>query len=264
MDIFVLYGLAGLAAGFLAGLLGIGGGLVLVPVLVVLFAMQGFPEAVIMPLALGTSLATIVFTSVSSLRAHHAKGAVDWGTLRRMAPGIVAGALASTALAAHLSSSALELLFAVYAALAATQLICNVQPPAARQLPGPTGLMAAGGLVGGVSVLAGVGGAVTSIPFLLWCNVSARTAIGTASAIALPVAVAGTLGYIAIGWPVENLPRLSLGYVHLPALAAIVGATVLTAPLGAQASHRLPVPILRRALAAVLYAITLRSLLAWA
>ena len=140
MDIFVLYGLAGLAAGFLAGLLGIGGGLILVPVLVVLFAMQGFPEAIIMPLALGTSLATIVFTSIASLRAHHAKGAVDWGTLRRMAPGIVAGALASTALAAHLSSSALELLFAVYAALAATQLICNVQPPAARQLPGPTGL----------------------------------------------------------------------------------------------------------------------------
>lgn len=264
MDILVLYSLAGLVAGFLAGLLGIGGGLVLVPVLVVLFTMQGFPDYAIMPLALGTSLATIIFTSVSSMCAHHAKGAVDWGTLRRMAPGIVAGALASTALAAHLSPSGLKLLFAVYAGLAATQLICNVQPPASRQLPGPTGLMAAGSLVGGISVLAGVGGAVTSIPFLLWCNVSARTAIGTASAIALPVAVAGTLGYIAIGWSVENLPRFSLGFVHLPAFAAIAVATVLTAPLGARASHCLPVPTLKRVLAAVLYAITLRTFLAWA
>ena len=262
MDIMVLYSLAGLVAGFLAGLLGIGGGLVLVPVLVVLFTMQGFPESAIMPLALGTSLATIVFTSVSSMRAHHAKGAVDWETLCRMAPGIVGGALASTALAAHLSPSALKLMFAVYAGLAATQIICNVQPPASRRLPGPAGLAAAGGLVGGISVLVGVGGAVTSIPFLLWCNVSARTAIGTASAIALPVAIAGTLGYVVIGWPVGNLPRFSLGFIHLPALAVIAVATVLTAPLGARASHRLPVPILKKALAAVLYAITLRSLLA--
>jgi uncharacterized membrane protein YfcA len=264
MDILVYYLLAGLVAGFLAGLLGIGGGLVLVPVLVLLFTMQGFPDSAIMPLALGTSLATIVFTSISSTRAHHAKGAVDWKSLRHMTPGIIAGALASTAVAAHLSPSALKLLFAVYAGLAATQLICNAQPPASRQLPGPAGLMAAGSLVGGISVLAGVGGAVTSIPFLLWCNVSARTAIGTASAIALPVSLAGALGYIAIGWSVENLPGFSLGFIHLPALAAMVVATVLTVPLGAHASHRLPVPILKKALAAVLYVITLRSLLAWA
>lgn len=263
MSILVLYLLAGLVAGFLAGLLGIGGGLVLVPVLVLLFAMQGFPDAAIMPLALGTSLATIVFTSVSSMCAHHAKGAVDWRTLRRMTPGIVAGALASTALAAHLSPSALKLMFAIYAGLAATQLICNIQPPASRQLPGPGGLAAAGGVVGGISVVAGVGGAVTSIPFLIWCNVPARVAIGTASAIGLPVAVTGSLGYIGYGLTVD-LPPFSLGFVHLPALAAIVMATVLAAPLGARASHRLPVPILKRALAAVLYAVTLRSLLAWA
>jgi uncharacterized membrane protein YfcA len=264
MTILVLYLVAGLVAGFLAGLLGIGGGLILVPVLVLLFSAQGFAEPVVMPLALGTSLATIIFTSVSSMRAHHAKGAVDWFTLRRMAPGIVAGALASTALAAHLSPSALKIMFAVYAGLAATQLVCNVQPPASRQLPGPAGLAATGGVVGGISVLAGVGGAVTSIPFLIWCNVPARVAIGTASAVGLPVAVAGTLGYIGHGLGVAELPRLSLGYVHLPALAVIVVATVLTAPLGARASHRLPVPILRKALAAVLYVITIRSLLAWA
>ena len=264
MSFLILYALSGLVAGFLAGLLGIGGGLVLVPVLVVLFSAQGFSEAAIMPLALGTSLATIIFTSISSMRVHHAKGAVDWPTVRRMAPGIVCGALLSTALAAFLAPSMLKLMFAVYAGLAATQLICNIQPRPSRQLPGPAGLAAAGGVVGGISVLAGVGGAITSIPFLLWCNVPARVAIGTAAAIGLPVAVSGTLGYISNGLAVADLPDLSLGFVYLPALAAIVVATVVSAPLGARASHSLPVPLLKKGLAAVLYAVTLRSLLAWA
>lgn len=262
MSFLILYAMSGLVAGFLAGLLGIGGGLILVPVLVVLFSAQDFSESVVMPLALGTSLATIIFTSISSMRAHHARGAVDWLTVRRMAPGIVGGALLSTALAAYLAPSMLKLMFAVYAGLAATQLLCDFKPAASRQLPGAGGLSMAGGVVGGISVLAGVGGAVTSIPFLLWCNVSARVAIGTAAAIGLPVAVSGTLGYIGNGLAISGLPHFSLGFVYLPALAAIVVATVLSAPFGARASHRLPVPILKKALAAVLYAITLRSVLA--
>lgn len=263
MTVIVFYLLAGLAAGFLAGLLGIGGGLVLVPVLALLFDWQGFPEPVIMPLALGTSLATIAFTSVASVRVHHAQGAVDWRTLWRMTPGIVAGALGCTALAAQLSPSALKLVFAVYAGIAATQLVFNAQPPASRQLPGAGGLAAAGGMVGGFAVLAGVGGAVTSIPFLVWCNVPARTAIGTASAIGLPVAVAGSLGYIAFGLTTD-LPPASFGFVHMPALAVIAVATLFAAPAGARASHRLPVPVLRKALATALYIVALRSLLAWA
>jgi uncharacterized membrane protein YfcA len=264
MDILVLYLLAGLVAGFLAGLLGIGGGLVLVPVLVTLFTTQGFAESAIMPLALGTSLAIIAFTSLSSMSAHHARGAVDWRAVRLMAPGILAGALVSTTLAAQLSPLALRLVFAVYAGLAATQLVCDFQPLPSRHLPGRWGLATAGGVVGGISVLAGVGGAVTSIPFLLWCNVPARIAIGTASAIGLPVAVAGTLGYVGYGLSAAELPRFSLGFVYLPALAAIVVTSVLSAPLGARASHRLPVPVLRKWLAALLYVVTLRSVLAWA
>lgn len=264
MTILALYLIVGLVAGFLAGLLGIGGGLVLVPALVVLFSVQGFPGPLIMPLALGTSLATIVFTSVASMRAHHAKGSVDWRTLRRMTPGIVGGALASTAFVAYLSPAALKVIFAVYAGLAATQFICDLKPPSSRQLPGSGGLAAAGAAVGSISVIAGVGGAVTSIPFLVWCNVPVRVAIGTASAIGLPVAVAGSLGYIGHGLGVAELPPFAIGYVHLPSLAAIVVATVLTAPLGARASHRVPVPLLKKVLAVVLYAVTLRSLLAWA
>lgn len=239
MTILMLYLSAGLVAGFLAGLLGIGGGLVLVPVLVVLFTMQGFAEPAIMPLALGTSLATIIFTSVSSMRAHHANGAVDWRMLRWLEPGIVGGAIFSTTLATHLPSGALKIIFAVYA-----------------------GLATAGGMMGGVSVLAGVSGASTAIPFLLWCNVPMRVAIGTASAIGLPVAVSGTLGYVVHGFAAAGLPRWSFGFVHLPALAAIVVGTVFAAQLGARASYRLPVPLLRKALAAALYIVALRSLLA--
>jgi uncharacterized protein len=263
MTILALYLFAGLVAGFLAGLLGIGGGLVLVPALVVLFSMQGFSEPVIVPLALGTSLATIIFTSAASMRAHHEKGSVDWRTLRRMTPGIASGALAATALVAYLSPAALKGIFVVYAGLAATQFICDFKPSPSRQLPRAAGLGAAGALVGGISVIAGVGGAVTSIPFLVWCNVPVRVAIGTASAIGLPVAVAGSLGYIGWGLGAADLPPFSIGYVHLPSLAAIIATTVLTAPLGARASHRVPVPLLKKALAAALYAVTLRSLLAW-
>lgn len=263
MSYLMVYAASGLVAGFLAGLLGIGGGLVLVPVLVVLFSAQGFAEPVIMPLALGTSLGTIVFTSVSSMSAHHAKGAVDWKTVQGMAPGIVGGALLSTALATYLAPSLLKLFFAVYAGLAATQLMWDCKPPASRRLPGAGGLAAAGGVVGGISVFAGVGGAVTSIPFLLWCNVPARVAIGTASAIGLPVAISGTLGYVYYGLAAVDLPHFTLGYVYLPALAAIVATTVVSAPLGARASHRLPMPILKKVLAAMLYVATLRALFAW-
>jgi uncharacterized protein len=264
MSFLILYLLSGLLAGFLAGLLGIGGGLVLVPLLAILFSAQGFSETVIMPLALGTSLATIIFTSVSSMAAHHAKCAVNWRAVRGMAPGTLLGALFSTAMAAHVPSAWLQLVFAIYAGLAATQLLYDFKPVPSRQLPGFAGLTAAGGVVGGVSGLAGVGGAVTSIPFLLWCNVPARTAIGTAAAIGLPVSLSGTVGYVAGGWTMASVPPASLGFVYLPALAAIVIATMLSAPLGARASHSLPVQALKKMLAAVLYLVTLRMVLSWA
>ena len=264
MTFLILYVLSGLVAGFLAGLVGIGGGLILVPILVVLFSLQGFSEAVIMPLALGTSLATIIFTSVASMAAHHAKGAVDWGTVRGLSPGLIIGSLGAAAIAAWLSPAILQLIFAAYAGIAATQLLCDVRPAARRELPGRTGLMGAGMLIGAVSALAGVGGAVTTIPFLQWCNVSMRTAVGTAAAVGLPVAASGTLGYIGHGWSAELLPSKCLGFVYLPALAAIVLASMLMAPVGTSVSHRLSVPVLKKMLAAVLYLVSLRSLISLA
>jgi uncharacterized membrane protein YfcA len=264
MTFFILYLMSGLVAGFLAGLVGVGGGLVLVPILVVLFSVQGFYETIIMPLALGTSLATIIFTSVASAAAHHAKGAVNWGAVRDMLPGIAIGALASAAIAALMPPAILQLIFAVYAAIAATQLLCNLQPHAARALPGRAGLVAAGTVIGAVSALAGVGGAVTTIPFLQWCNVSVRTAVGTAAAVGLPVAASGTVGYVGLGWNTEALPPLCLGFVYLPALATIVVASMLMAPLGTSISHRLPVPALKKMLAGILYLVSLRSIIALA
>jgi uncharacterized membrane protein YfcA len=261
MDFLLYYVLIGLLAGFLAGLLGIGGGLVFVPALVVLFSAQEFSETVIMPLALGTSLAAIVFTSLSSAAAHHARRAVNWQALRGMTPGVVSGAFLSAAIAAHVPSTWLKLVFAVYAALAATQLLCDLKPLAPRSLPGRAGLIAAGCVVGGVSGLAGAGGAVTCIPLLVWWSIPARSAIGTAAAIGIPVSVGGTAGYIVGGWPLESLPAASLGFVYLPALILMVAASMLTAPVGARVSHALPVPALQKLLATVLYAITVRMLL---
>jgi uncharacterized membrane protein YfcA len=259
----ICYMLAGIAAGFLAGLLGIGGGLVLVPALALLFALQGFPADAIMQLALGTSLASIVFTSASSARAHHAKGAVDWLVLRRMAPGIVAGALLSAWLAARLSGPTLQLFFAVYAGLAATQLVCEVRPRTGCRLPGLPGLAVTGAVVGLTAGLAGVGGAIAAIPFFLWCNVPARIAIGTSAAIGLPVALAGSVGYIAQGLSAE-VPEFSVGYLYAPALVAIVVTGLLAVPLGARVSHSMPVPALKKILAAVLYAVMLRAVFAGA
>ena len=263
MGFMICYMLAGLAAGFLAGLLGIGGGLVLVPVLALLFAMQDFPADAIMQLALGTSLASIVFTSASSARAHHAKGAVDWLVLRRMAPGIVIGALLSAWLAARLSGSTLQLFFAVYAGLAATQLVCEVRSRAGCRLPGFAGLAVAGTAVGLTAGLAGVGGAIAAIPFFLLCNVSARVAIGTSAAIGLPVALAGSVGYIAQGLSAD-VPAFSLGYVYASALVAIVVTSLLAAPAGARVSHRMSVGALKKILAVVLYAVMLRAVFAGA
>lgn len=261
MEHLPYYLLIGSLAGFFAGLLGIGGGLVFVPALVVLFSVQGFSETVIMPLALGTSLAAIVFTSLSSAAAHHAKRAVNWQALRGMAPGVTVGAFFSAAFAAHVPSAWLKLTFALYAALAATQLLCDLKPLTPRKLPGRAGLMTAGCVVGGLSGMAGAGGAVTCIPLLTWWNVPARSAIGTAAAIGMPISMAGTAGYIFGGWPLESLPAASLGFVYLPALFAMVATSMLSAPVGARVSHALPVPLLQKLLATVLYAIAVRMLL---
>ncbi|MDD5329642.1 MAG: sulfite exporter TauE/SafE family protein [Sulfuricella sp.] len=260
MEFWVLYLAVGVFAGFLAGLLGVGGGLVIVPVLAFIFTAQHFPAGQIMHLALGTSLASIMFTSVSSLRAHHGHGAVNWSVVRAIAPGIVAGTLAGSVLAAHLSTSFLKVFFVVFLYYVAVQMVLNIKPKPSRDLPGAAGMFGAGGVIGAVSSLVGIGGGTLSVPFMTWCNVKLHQAIGTSAAIGFPIAAAGAAGYIANGWMLNDLPPYSLGFVYLPALAGLVVASVLTAPFGARLAHRLPVAKLKKFFALLLFTLGTRML----
>ena len=250
----------GLAVGFFAGLLGIGGGAVMVPMLVFVFTAQGLPAEHVMHIALGTAMATIVFTSLSSMRAHHAHRAVDWHVARVLAPGILAGAFCAAVLAGFIAKRPLALTFSALVFYAATQILFDLRPRQARTLPGTGGLFAAGSVIGGVSSLLAAGGAFLCIPFLAWCSVPLRRAIGTAAAVGLPIGLAGTLGYVAQGLRVEGLPRPSLGYVYVPALVLVAATSMLAAPLGARLAHRLPVKRLRVIFALLLYALALRML----
>jgi len=242
----------GAFAGVLAGLLGVGGGLVIVPALTFLFSAQGLPAPYIAHLALGTSLATIIFTSVSSLRAHHGRGAVDWQVVRRISAGIVAGTLGGSWVAAQLSTRSLKVFFVVFLYYVALQMLLNIRPKPSRQLPGTGGMLGVGGVIGGVSSLVGIGGGSLSVPFMAWCNIPMHTAIGTSAAIGFPIALAGAVGYVANGLAVAPLPPWSLGFVYLPALAGIALASVITAPFGARLAHSLPVAGLKKTFAFLL------------
>lgn len=260
MDWWAAYLAIGVAVGFLAGLLGIGGGMVMVPMLVFVFTAKGFPAEHMMHLALATSLATIAFTSLSSVRAHHRHDGVDWPVARAMAPGIVVGAFAAALVAGFIPTRPLAVFFTGFMFYAAAQLFIEIKPRAARQLPGRAGLFAAGAGIGALSSLLAAGGAFLSIPFLAWCNVPLKRAIGTAAANGFPIALAGTVGYVLQGLRVPGLPQGSVGYVYLPALLLIVAASMPVAPLGARLAHRLPVKRLRIVLGVVLFALGLRML----
>jgi len=244
----------GVAAGFLAGLLGIGGGMVMVPFITVILTHHGADPDLVVKIAIATSMATIMFTSVSSVRAHHTRGAVRWDIVGGMAPGIVVGSLiGSLGIFALLKGSALALIFGLFVTFSATQMFLDKKPAPNRQLPGAAGKFTAGGIIGIVSGLVGAGGGFLSVPFLVWCNVAMHVTVGTSAALGFPIALANALGYAIGGQNVAGLPPFSLGYVWLPGLALIAVASVLTAPLGARVAHRLPVKKLKRIFALTLY-----------
>jgi uncharacterized protein len=261
MQWWLAYLAIGLAVGFFAGLLGIGGGAVMVPILVLVFTAQGLAPDHVMHMALGTAMAAIMFTSVASMRAHHAHGAVDWSIARAIAPGILAGSFCAALAAGLIPKRPLALMFTGLAFYAATQILFDLRPKQSRELPGAAGLFAAGAAIGAVSSLLAAGGAFLCIPFLAWCSVPLRRAIGTAAAVGLPIAAAGTLGYVVQGLRIEALPSPSLGYVYLPALVLVVATSMLAAPLGARVAHRLPVKRLRIIFALLLYALAVRMLM---
>ena len=262
MTALLVYMACGLVAGILAGLLGVGGGLVIVPMLVFIFPWQGVPAELVQIMALGTSLASITITSVASFRAHDKRGAVRWEIWRAITPGILVGTFGGGFLAAALPVAFLKGFFVCFLYYASVQMFLDFKPSAARQLPGTPGMSGVGGVIGVVSSLVGIGGGTLSIPFMSYCNVPMHTAVGTSAAIGFPIAVAGTLSYIWNGLSVPDLPPYSLGYVSLMALAGIVSASYITAPLGAKLAHSLPVKTLKRFFAVFLFCMATRML--WA
>ena len=252
MTDLLVYLVLGGVAGTLAGLLGVGGGLVIVPALLWVFRANGFDEAVVAHLAVGTSLGTIIPTSLSSIRAHHRRGAVLWPVVGRLAPGIVVGAWLGAAIADRLATAWLQRVVGAFALIVAAQLLRGERPAAHRGLPGPAGLAAVGTGIGSLSGLVGIGGGSLTVPFLTWCSVDIRRAVATSAACGFPIAVAGAIGFVAAGWHAPGLPPGSTGFLYWPALAGVAAASVLTAPLGARLAHSLPVAVLRRVFAAVL------------
>lgn len=258
---FALYLLLGAAAGVLAGLFGVGGGLIIVPVLVFSFSSQGFAPEILTHLAVGTSLATIVFTSINSIREHHRRGAVQWNLVRWLTPGILGGAAVGGVTAALINGPILQKIIGIFAICIAIQLALNLTPKAARPQPQRPELIAAGSVIGWASAIFGIGGGSLTVPFLVWRSVVVQKAVATSAACGFPIALAGAIVFMVTGWHETQLPEWSLGFVYLPALFGIALTSVFFARFGAKLAHKLSPLLLKRLFALLLTVVGLSFLL---
>lgn len=259
MWIFPYLGL-GLVVGFFAGLLGIGGGGIMVPLLTMIFMAKGFGQAHLVHMALGTSMAAIVTTSMASAYSHHQHGAVRWDVWKQMAVGLLLGTFTLSFFTAYLPRTFLAAFFSIFMTYVAIQMWINIKPKPSRTLPSKAGLAGVGFGIGAISALVAIGGGTMSVPFLTWCNVKVQHAIATSAALGVPIAVAGALGYAMSGWSEPHLPAYSVGYVYLPAVLLISVVSVFTAPIGAKLAHTLPVQLLKKIFAVILLLLAIKML----
>lgn len=244
--IFLLSLLLGLVTGILAGLFGIGGGLVIVPVLVMIFAAHGFSAGSIMIMAIATSLATIIFTAISSVWAHHRLGAVSWRKVLRLAPGIMLGSASGAVVADYIDTQTLRHVFIVFLLYVGVQMALQFQPKPgeAKQSGVLDGLASV--VIGLLSAIVGIGGGTLTVPYLVSGQVPMKNAVAISSACGVPIAIAGTLSYAILGWQAASLPEWSLGYVYLPSFVGIGLSSIFTAPIGAKLAHKIPAQKLKR------------------
>jgi len=250
--------LTGVVSGLLAGLFGVGGGVIMVPALTLLFGHLGLGGDWVPHLAVGSSLTAIVGTGAASALAHQRHGGVRWELVAGLAPGIVLGAWAGAALAGVLPGPWLTRLFAVFLAYVGGRMLIPPRSATVRALPGRAGLWAVGGGIGALSSLVGIGGGTLTVPFLSRHGVHLRQAVGTSAACGLPIAIAGTIGFVVVGWGREGLPAISSGFVYWPAVGMLLLASIPTAPLGARLAHWLPVKVLKRAFGVLLLVVATR------
>ncbi len=250
--------LLGSVVGFLAGLLGVGGGGLMVPVLTTLFLAQGVSVDKVVHLALGTSMASIVITSISSLRAHHARGGVLWPVVKQMVLATLIGTFAATFLASATSTLYLAIFFAIFMAYISIQMFRDKKP--VREVSGPGELFLAGSIIGVVSALVSIGGGSLTVPYLVSRCIDIKKAIGTSAALGLPISIAGTLGYLFNGWSVTTNDDYTFGFIFLPAVILISIMSFITAPLGVKMVHRLPVPIIKKIFSVLLIMLSIKML----
>ncbi|MDV7339363.1 sulfite exporter TauE/SafE family protein [Terasakiella sp. A23] len=262
MQIGAALAVTGVVAGILAGLLGVGGGIVIVPVLFFLFQKFGTSADMAMFVAVGTSLATIIATSISSVRSHHKKGGVDWPLLRKWTPGVVIGVVAGTVLASALKGQVLTVMFSILAFIVSLRmLLSSKNAHLAEKLPGQPLEFIYAFIIGSISVMIGIGGGSISVPILNAYNVPMRKAVACASGIGLVIAVPGAIGFIVAGWGTEGLPPGSFGYVNLLGFCLIVPLTVLCAPLGAKIAHTVNPEFLKKGFAVFLLITSIKMML---
>lgn len=258
LDLLLVLFAIGCITGVLSGLLGIGGGLLIVPVLLWVLHHQGFPEVHLMHIALGTSMATIIVTSVASAHAHHLRHNVRWDIVRQMAPAILLGAWSGAWLASSLNTELLKVLFILFALYVGTQFLFGTKTPA-RQAPiTPLSQRLVGGLIGAFSNLVGIGGGTFTVPFLIYSGVDTRLAVGTSAAIGFPIAIAGTAGFITAGW--AQAPHLMhcLGYIYYPGVIGLTLGTMLTVRFGAHLTQKLPVATIKKIFGLLLYGLAIK------
>ncbi|NIJ46431.1 hypothetical protein FHR24_002918 [Wenyingzhuangia heitensis] len=271
MDIFILYYLiTGAFAGLLAGLFGIGGGMIIVPALIYIFTTQGIPQAALTHMGIGTSLATIIVTSISSLRAHNSKGAVNWNVWKRMAPGLVIGSLIGAGIASMINGNSLQAVIGVGAFLIGLKMLFvknkGLEEDDLSKLPSPVGQTSLGGFVGMVSAIFGIGGGTLTVPILSNYGLKIQNAVGTSAACGLPIATAGAIGFLYFGQFVDanikdSLPNGVFGFVHMYAFICLSFASFFTARVGAKLAHKLPAATLKKGFAVLLLIVGIKLVL---
>ena len=258
MHVLLVYLAVGLFVGVFAGLLGVGGGTIIVPILDIMLPLENIDSSIVHHMALATSMGSIAFTSLSSARSHNKRGTVIWDVVKGMAPGIIAGTLSGTFVVTSIPTRPLKIIFVVFLTYTAIQMILDFKPKASFHLPNKLWLLFVGLFIGVISSFVGIGGGALIVPFLVMCNIPMINAIGISACLGFPLAVAGSVGFIYNGLNLPNLPPYALGYIYLPALAGLVAASMLTAPLGVKLSHSLPVKALKRCFGVMLLVMAAR------